>query len=1319
MTLLQNKKLLMIISFFLLFAFNAAAQITTVWEKSAATSSRPLWFGADTERGLAYGNVGGNDRLYVVSRSAYSKVIILNALTGDSVGVLDTAGIFGGTYSLNDVGVSADGIIFAANMTTSGSTSAFKVYKWTSEAAAPVLVINYTAAGAYRMGDKITVVGSASDNSLKIYAPVATSTRNIIFTTTDNGTTFNASEVTMNFANSSTPSLAPVNFGVDGYYVKSNGRGLRKIDATNSVFGGIDSNVIPTNGNALRYFTSGSRKFLAVYTYGNAVTITSTTGFNERGRIFEITSNDTTGYIVANTPMLGVNANTNGTGDIDVKDNGNGTFTVYVISSNQGLGAYTFDPAGATGIVAAPYMQDFADYWTPPNWTKLIGYLEPVSSLKPTTSGFVPDDFGNVTATLDRSARINIYGTTVRYWLTTPTMDLGDGTTDYQFEYDLALAKYAATTADTLGVDDTLAVVISTDNGTTWSSSNILELFTASTLISNTGEHRVINLSAYSGLVKLGFYGSSTVSNKDNDIFIDNVQLRVIPSLPEISVNPSSHDFGGLQVGTSAIKDFAISNIGVGTLTISSAVLTGGISFSIIDSATYPVNLTNLQAYSVGINFAPATIGAKFDTLRITSNLGVFDVPLEGLGFDATINIFPYAESFDGVTFPPQGWLNIQVSGSGLFERATSGVYPTITPHSGDAMLQYRSYSFSSGTSAIFVSPKLNFTKPMYTVKFWMYRDGGYLTNVDRITVYLNNLPEFAGADSIGGVYRSKNLEPVVTADGWYEYSFTVPGLGNKYLILKATSGYGNNMYVDDFAIEETPMTSTNWTRSAGDGNLPAWFSPTGSTERGIGFGYVFTTTDADLGAVFVVSRNGGTFVKVLDDSTGADLADLNTTGISGGTYTLNDIGVTYDGKILAANLTTNASTSAFKVYMWDSLTSAPVNVISYTSTDVVRLGDKITVTGSYYDGTAQVWAASATTGIGKIYKFTMTGGSFNPVPAVIILSDNAASGNAAVGPLPNGDFYWNAGGQSARKYQADGTLIGVISGGIIATGSNAIRYLGMVDSVEYIATFQFGAGNENARIVGIPQGVVANAFTYSITPSLGTNSNGNGTGDVAFRLKEDGTGEIFVLSTNNGVGAYQTFTPVPVELNSFAADVRDRSVELRWSTATESNSSLFRIERSSTETENWTVAADVRAAGTSTEKKDYSFVDNNLSSGKYLYRLKMIDLDGTYKYSSTVEVEIGVPSVFALSQNYPNPFNPSTRINYQIPVDANVTIELFDITGQKIATLLSQDLKAGYHTLEISGLKLASGMYIYRMNAVSNQTGSNFMDVKKMMMLK
>ena len=71
---------------------------------------------------------------------------------------------------------------------------------------------------------------------------------------------------------------------------------------------------------------------------------------------------------------------------------------------------------------------------------------------------------------------------------------------------------------------------------------------------------------------------------------------------------------------------------------------------------------------------------------------------------------------------------------------------------------------------------------------------------------------------------------------------------------------------------------------------------------------------------------------------------------------------------------------------------------------------------------------------------------------------------------------------------------------------------------------------------------------------------------------------------------------------------------------------------------------------GNSNSPKNYSFVDGNVTAGKYSYRLKQIDTDGSYEYSKVIEINFGSETKFELGQNYPNPFNPNTMISFSIP---------------------------------------------------------------------
>ncbi|MFN3393093.1 MAG: T9SS type A sorting domain-containing protein [Candidatus Thermochlorobacter sp.] len=85
----------------------------------------------------------------------------------------------------------------------------------------------------------------------------------------------------------------------------------------------------------------------------------------------------------------------------------------------------------------------------------------------------------------------------------------------------------------------------------------------------------------------------------------------------------------------------------------------------------------------------------------------------------------------------------------------------------------------------------------------------------------------------------------------------------------------------------------------------------------------------------------------------------------------------------------------------------------------------------------------------------------------------------------------------------------------------------------------------------------------------------------------------------------------------------------------------------------------------------------------------------------------------YRLEQNYPNPFNPSTTIRFSIPTTENVQLDVFDVLGRKVATVLNQRLAAGTYTVQFNASQLSSGMYFYRINA------GNFRQTMKMMLVK
>jgi len=195
----------------------------------------------------------------------------------------------------------------------------------------------------------------------------------------------------------------------------------------------------------------------------------------------------------------------------------------------------------------------------------------------------------------------------------------------------------------------------------------------------------------------------------------------------------------------------------------------------------------------------------------------------------------------------------------------------------------------------------------------------------------------------------------------------------------------------------------------------------------------------------------------------------------------------------------------------------------------------------------------------------------------------------------------------------------------------------------------------------------------------------------------------------------------VPVELASFAASVGENDVTLSWMTATELNNKGFYIERRTAE-DSWNSLGFVDGHGTTTETQSYIFVDKGLASGIYNYRIMQVDFDGSFKYYKlNQEIEIVTPISYALSQNYPNPFNPTTKIKYSVPVDGFVHIAVFNILGEKVANIVNTTQKSGNYEFTFDATNLASGMYIYRMEAGDPSTGSRqvYSETKKMSLLR
>ena len=108
---------------------------------------------------------------------------------------------------------------------------------------------------------------------------------------------------------------------------------------------------------------------------------------------------------------------------------------------------------------------------------------------------------------------------------------------------------------------------------------------------------------------------------------------------------------------------------------------------------------------------------------------------------------------------------------------------------------------------------------------------------------------------------------------------------------------------------------------------------------------------------------------------------------------------------------------------------------------------------------------------------------------------------------------------------------------------------------------------------------------------------------------------------------------------------------------------------------------------------------------------------NGAYERKLLSQIPVGldpvppVVSSFKLEQNYPNPFNPSTTINWQLPVDTFVSLKIYDVLGNEVASLVNEEKNAGSYQTEFNASNLSSGTYFYRLES------GNFIQTRKMIL--
>jgi len=335
-------------------------------------------------------------------------------------------------------------------------------------------------------------------------------------------------------------------------------------------------------------------------------------------------------------------------------------------------------------IYSFPWVVDFGTTsaeFPPANWSVLAG-LYPAAPT-PTTGYWMWDDFCNlVTTPANGSARLNIWSTSTQHWLVTPPIAIP--ATGYELKFDLGLTTYSGVqTPPTPGgqPDDKFMVLISSSPLMTtptvlrlWDNAGSPYVYDN---ISATGQNLTFDLSGYVGTYYIGFYGESTLSNGDNNLYVDNVTVRETPAAPIFSYTPTSIDFGlVMQNVTVGPENVTITNTGGGTLDIAagdvSVIGTNAAMFT-ADTSNLPVSLGAGQSVVIPVSATVTAEGPVSATLRITNNQARtdYDVALAAEGLPAGIitigngtNVLPMLpiNTFYGYTYSQSIYLQSEIN---------------------------------------------------------------------------------------------------------------------------------------------------------------------------------------------------------------------------------------------------------------------------------------------------------------------------------------------------------------------------------------------------------------------------------------------------------------------------------------------------------------------------------------------------------------------------------------------------------------------------------------------------------------------------------
>lgn len=677
-----------------------------------------------------------------------------------------------------------------------------------------------------------------------------------------------------------------------------------------------------------------------------------------------------------------------------------------------------------------------------------------------------------------------------------------------------------------------------------------------------------------------------------------------------------------------------------------------------------------------------------------------------------------WTESFDNATFPPTGWLNLQESGTGLWTRVTSTTYPSgFNPHSGAGLACFNSYNYSTGVISTLVSSVFSLTAGQAKFGIWMLRDAGYNTTADKVDFMINTSPSSTGATLLMTINRAKGLAPVETgADGWYYYEIAIPAGFNtatNYIIMKATSAYGNDIYIDDASV--IPLLLHDVGTMSVDVNtpqMPGSIVPK-ATVKNYGssvetFPVTMTITPGSYTSTMNVTSlaAGGTNQVTFANWTAA-----------AGTYTVKVI--TQAGTDLDRSNDTLVKTVVISAAVWTTGTAITAGSYLGSGCGYTKAGSDTTwlfaaggnapnTTALYkYNVKTNAWSTCTAIPLAKVVLGTaivkdtlyIIAGSDGTAYSNTLYKYNINSNTFTTGtPLPTATLGWCKG----AGYQD--SLIYVVGGN---DGTNAVATVYLYNAIS--GTWRTGTA--------LPQACFGGAFAITGNTLVYVGGiQGAAPGSITYEgaiSQSDRSSITWTTGAAYPGGTFWKFDAAPWFTNEvIMATGTAGTTSATWWTPASPNPCYSYNPATNTWSPKPNLTTPVLGAYLGSVKVGTNAYKLIVASG-YTGSAAVTNTQIYTEDFTGVNPGTEIPENYSLSQNYPNPFNPVTKIDYAVKLNGYVTMKIYNVLGEEVATLVNDFKAAGNYTVDFNASNLSSGIYFYTI-----RTG-DFTATKKMMLIK